>query len=204
MDQRQQLLQVLTPKQQKFCHLYLSNSSAAKSYAEAYNITNEEVARKSGWRLLRANPKVGAFLRYEQAALATRYALPKARLIEMHYKVVELYNELLDLLKIKNKSKDDKDRVKEIQSSISTADYRLALAEIGKLQGEYVNKSETTTTTKTIRIVSVEPENNLLGEATDVEFSEVKQLAEPTPSDIIIITAAEQLPSSSDENTDEQ
>lgn len=193
-DKRQELLSTLNPKQQKFCHLYLATSSAAKAYSEAYGVEDETLAKRSGWRLLKQNPKVGAFLRYEQAALATRYALPKAKLIEMHYKVVELYNELLDLLKIKNKTPDDKERVKEINSTISTADYRLALAEIGKLQGEYVSKSETVNTTRTIRIVTND-QTLLPPPQQDVDlFLD----AAPSASTIIVV-AAEQLDQASSE-----
>ena len=144
----------LTPKQERFCNLYVELGNSSEAYRQAYDVkenTKDETIWVNASKLL---SDTNVILRVEQLRkdLREQNKLSQQDIIDYHMEIVDWYRELKELARQKNLSKEDKARVYMLKDLIKGSDYRGSLDSITKMLGlnapEKVEVKDTTHKTK--------------------------------------------------------
>lgn len=115
----------LSPKQKIFCHNYIYDWNATRSYLEAYkNTINPNVARAAGSRLL-AKVNVQKYIEEIQKDLEKLAGISRMKIISEHMKmafssIAHLHNTWIERKEFESLTDDQKACISEISTSIKT------------------------------------------------------------------------------------
>ena len=127
----------LTPKQEKFCQLYVELGNASDAYRGSYDVkpdTKPETIHNKGYEL---SNKVELKGRIEEirANLKKANKIDKQWIIDQHQEIIDWYKELKQLAKQEDISDKDKKRVYMLKDVIKGSDFRGSLDSITKMLG---------------------------------------------------------------------
>ena len=144
-EKRELLYSCLRDKQKAFCDLVLDHIPPAQAYNQAYGLADHKSCVKSANALLKYNDNVINYITFEKDIQQKQELMTKGDLIYLHKRIIDTYASMLNLLSSDTPlSKEQKEKLRNYQNTIKTSDFRSALIEIGKLQGDYVEKIEVT------------------------------------------------------------
>ena len=126
----------LTPKEQKFAELYVELGNASEAYRQAYDVTTtnlETIAPKASKLLNKYN--ISTRIEELKESLRNDNKITQQTIIDYHKKMVEAWEELWELGKKQNKSKDDTQRFYLLKEMVKGSDYRGSLDSITKMLG---------------------------------------------------------------------
>ena len=127
----------LTPKQEKFCQLYVELGNASDAYRGSYDVketTTKESVNVSASRLM-ADPKLTLRIDEIRANLKKANKIDKQWIIDQHQEIIDWYKELKQLAKQEDISDKDKKRVYMLKDLIKGSDFRGSLDSITKMLG---------------------------------------------------------------------
>jgi len=129
----------LTVKQEKFAELVVKLGNQSEAYRQAYDVSettsNETVKVKAS--ILAAKDNVRVTIDKLRKQLKEEHKVDRDRIISHHFKMIEAWEELWELGKKNDKTKDEVQRFYLLKEMVKGSDYRGSLAEISKLTGLY-------------------------------------------------------------------
>lgn len=146
-------MKTLTPKQEKFAELYVELGNASEAYRRSYDVrpnTKQTSINEKASQLLN---KVAIRSRVEQLREELRESnkVTKDWIIQKHKDLIEWYEELKELSRRKDLTKEEKSRVYMLKDLIKGSDFRGSLDSLTKMLG-YNEPDKTEHTIKTVDI----------------------------------------------------
>ena len=128
----------LTIKERNFCDIYVKTGNGAQSYRDAYNKPNlkPEQASTRAYELLQIS-YIAETIDKLREQLKEEHKVDRDRIISHHFKMIEAWEELWELGRKNDKTKDEVQRFYLLKEMVKGSDYRGSLAEISKLTGLY-------------------------------------------------------------------
>ena len=129
----------MTIKELEFCNLYIKNKgNGSQAYREAYNKPNLHPSQAStrSYELLQIsyiNDKIEELRKETMKA----HDIDRDRMVKYYLRLVEAWEELWELGKKENKTKEEIQRFYLCKDLVKGSDYKSCLAEISKLTGLY-------------------------------------------------------------------
>ena len=127
----------LTPKQEKFCNLYIETGNASEAYRGSYNVL-ETTKDKSVWeeasRLL-ADVKVSSRVAELKEEVQEKHAITREDIINMYLEIVSDSNDTMTLGRFKGLDKEDKSRFYRMAALTTNGDKLRALESLRKMLG---------------------------------------------------------------------
>lgn len=126
----------LTVKEEKFAQLVVELGNQSEAYRQAYDCSN--MTDKSVWELAsRAVNEDKVMSRIEQLKQELRDAnkITKQKVIDYHLRMVEAWEELFQLGKKENKTKEETQRFYLCKELVKGSDYRGSLDSVSKMLG---------------------------------------------------------------------
>jgi uncharacterized protein YmfQ (DUF2313 family) len=129
----------LTDKQEKFAQLVVKLGNQSEAYRQAYDVketTSEQVVYNESSKL--ATDRYIS-VRIEELREQTKkaHAIDRDRMVKYNLRLVEAWEELWELGKKENKTKEEIQRFYLCKDLVKGSDYKSCLAEISKLTGLY-------------------------------------------------------------------
>lgn len=129
----------LTVKQERFAQLVVKLGNQSEAYRQAYNVkgtTSEQVVHNEASKL--ATDRYIS-VRIEELREETKkaHAIDRDRMVKYNLRLVEAWEELWELGKKENKTKEEIQRFYLCKDLVKGSDYKSCLAEISKLTGLY-------------------------------------------------------------------
>ncbi len=127
----------LTPKQEKFCQLYVELGNKSDAYRGAYDVKSTTTNASVNSKAYELCEKVELRLRIEEirANLKKANKIDKQWIIDQHQEIIDWYKELKQLAKQEDISDKDKKRVYMLKDLIKGSDFRGSLDSITKMLG---------------------------------------------------------------------
>jgi hypothetical protein len=142
LTRKEQLITELSPGQLTFVNeLVVNGGDRRKAYIVAYPTSNEAYASANASHLLDVE-KVQEYYMLLQTATLIKYKVTRQDLISMHMRIIKAYDKLLSLIEKDNKTEQDYLDISTYKGYIKASDYKDALEQIGRLQGDYVERHE--------------------------------------------------------------
>jgi len=129
----------LTIKQEKFAQLVVKLGNQSEAYRQAYNVsetTSIETIKAKASRLA-SQYNISTTIEKLREQLKEEHKVDRDRIISHHFKMIEAWEELWELGKKNDKTKDEVQRFYLLKEMVKGSDYRGSLAEISKLTGLY-------------------------------------------------------------------
>jgi len=129
----------LTIKQEKFAQLVVKLGNQSEAYRQAYNVsetTSVETIKAKASRLA-SQYNISTTIEKLREQLKEEHKVDRDRIISHHFKMIEAWEELWELGKKNDKTKDEVQRFYLLKEMVKGSDYRGSLAEISKLTGLY-------------------------------------------------------------------
>lgn len=129
----------LTIKQEKFAQLVVKLGNQSEAYRQAYNVsetTSVETIKAKASRLA-SQYNISTTIERLREQLKEEHKVDRDRIISHHFKMIEAWEELWELGKKNDKTKDEVQRFYLLKEMVKGSDYRGSLAEISKLTGLY-------------------------------------------------------------------
>lgn len=129
----------LTVKQEKFAELVVKLGNQSEAYRQAYDVsptTTTESVNVNASKLM-ADANISLRVAELRKQLKEEHKVDRDRIIKHHFKMVEAWEELWELGKKNDKTKDEVQRFYLLKEMVKGSDYRGSLAEISKLTGLY-------------------------------------------------------------------
>jgi uncharacterized protein YmfQ (DUF2313 family) len=128
----------LTDKQEKFAQLVVKLGNQSEAYRQAYDVNDKD----SDWIRIKASQlcaQDNISITIEQLREQTKkaHAIDRDRMVKYNLRLVEAWEELWELGKKENKTKEDIQRFYLCKDLVKGSDYKSCLAEISKLTGLY-------------------------------------------------------------------
>ena len=133
------IMKKLTVKQEKFAELVVKLGNQSEAYRQAYNVsekTKTETINKRSSELM-ADGAISGRVAELRKQLKEEHKVDRDRIISHHFKMIEAWEELWELGKKNDKTKDEVQRFYLLKEMVKGSDYRGSLAEISKLTGLY-------------------------------------------------------------------
>jgi len=128
----------LTIKQEKFANLYVELGNASEAYRQAYDVgvdTTEGTINVKASRLLKES-KISLRVESLREELKKKHDVSQNRLIGYHIQMIEAWEELWELGKKANKTKDETQRFYLLKEMVKGSDYRGSIDSIAKMTGQ--------------------------------------------------------------------
>lgn len=127
----------LTPKQEKFCNLYIETGNGAEAYRQAYNVspnTKVDTCSNNAYKMLQTTEII---TRVEELREATqkKHAITREDIINMYLEIVSDSNDTMTLARLKGLDKDEKSRFYRMAALTTNGDKLRALESLRKMLG---------------------------------------------------------------------
>ncbi len=143
----------LTPKQEKFCNLYIELNSQAAAYLEAYDVsetTKRETVRSLANRELKKG-HIRVRIVEIQNELGEQYKIKQGYIITKLLDVINSAEETFELAKLVDADKEERTRFFRMMNQTKNSDILSALSQLAKMLG--LNEVEKSEVKQTIEIV---------------------------------------------------
>lgn len=126
----------LTPKQEKFCNLYIETGNASEAYRGSYDCSNTKdnvVWVKASELLAKGN----VLVRVNELKEATqeKHAITREDIINMYLEIVSDSNDTMTLARLEAASKEEKSRFYRMAAITTNGDKLRALESLRKMLG---------------------------------------------------------------------
>ena len=144
----------LTDKQEKFAQLVVKLGNQSEAYRQAYDVKETTTIESVNQKAYELASRVDIGLRIEELREQTKkaHAIDRDRMVKYNLRLVEAWEELWELGKKENKTKEEIQRFYLCKDLVKGSDYKSCLAEISKLtelyQPEKVEIKDTSHTTE--------------------------------------------------------
>ena len=129
----------LTIKQEKFAQLVVKLGNQSEAYRQAYDVKETTTIESVNQKAYELAGRVDIRLRIEELREQTKkaHAIDRDRMVKYNLRLVEAWEELWELGKKENKTKEEIQRFYLCKDLVKGSDYKSCLAEISKLTGLY-------------------------------------------------------------------
>jgi uncharacterized protein YmfQ (DUF2313 family) len=129
----------LTDKQEKFAQLVVKLGNQSESYRQAYDVKETTTTESVNVQASVLMSDLNISLRVEELREQTKkaHAIDRDRMVKYNLRLVEAWEELWELGKKENKTKEEIQRFYLCKDLVKGSDYKSCLAEISKLTGLY-------------------------------------------------------------------
>jgi uncharacterized protein YmfQ (DUF2313 family) len=129
----------LTDKQEKFAQLVVKLGNQSEAYRQAYDVKETTTIESVNQKAYELASRVDIGLRIEELREQTKkaHAIDRDRMVKYNLRLVEAWEELWELGKKENKTKEEIQRFYLCKDLVKGSDYKSCLAEISKLTGLY-------------------------------------------------------------------
>ena len=129
----------LTDKQEKFAQLVVKLGNQSEAYRQAYDVKETTTTESVNQKAYELASRVDIGLRIEELREQTKkaHAIDRDRMVKYNLRLVEAWEELWELGKKENKTKEEIQRFYLCKDLVKGSDYKSCLAEISKLTGLY-------------------------------------------------------------------
>jgi CRISPR/Cas system-associated endoribonuclease Cas2 len=129
----------LTDKQEKFAQLVVKLGNQSEAYRQAYDVKETTTTESVNVQASALMSDLNISLRVEELREQTKKAhdIDRDRMVKYNLRLVEAWEELWELGKKENKTKEEIQRFYLCKDLVKGSDYKSCLAEISKLTGLY-------------------------------------------------------------------
>lgn len=129
----------LTDKQERFAQLVVKLGNQSEAYRQAYDVKETTTTESVNVQASALMSDLNISLRVEQLREQTKkaHAIDRDRMVKYNLRLVEAWEELWELGKKENKTKEEIQRFYLCKDLVKGSDYKSCLAEISKLTGLY-------------------------------------------------------------------
>ena len=129
----------LTVKQEKFAQLVVKLGNQSEAYRQAYDVKETTTTESVNVQASVLMSDLNISLRVEELREETKkaHAIDRDRMVKYNLRLVEAWEELWELGKKENKTKEEIQRFYLCKDLVKGSDYKSCLAEISKLTGLY-------------------------------------------------------------------
>jgi uncharacterized protein YmfQ (DUF2313 family) len=129
----------LTIKQEKFAQLVVKLGNQSEAYRQAYDVKETTTIESVNVQASVLMSDLNISLRVEELREQTKkaHAIDRDRMVKYNLRLVEAWEELWELGKKENKTKEEIQRFYLCKDLVKGSDYKSCLAEISKLTGLY-------------------------------------------------------------------
>jgi uncharacterized protein YmfQ (DUF2313 family) len=129
----------LTDKQEKFAQLVVKLGNQSEAYRQAYDVKETTTTESVNVQASALMSDLNISLRVEELRDQTKkaHAIDRDRMVKYNLRLVEAWEELWELGKKENKTKEEIQRFYLCKDLVKGSDYKSCLAEISKLTGLY-------------------------------------------------------------------
>ena len=129
----------LTDKQEKFAQLVVKLGNQSEAYRQAYDVKETTTTESVNVQASVLMSDLNISLRVEELREETKkaHAIDRDRMVKYNLRLVEAWEELWELGKKENKTKEEIQRFYLCKDLVKGSDYKSCLAEISKLTGLY-------------------------------------------------------------------
>jgi uncharacterized protein YmfQ (DUF2313 family) len=129
----------LTDKQEKFAQLVVKLGNQSEAYRQAYDVKETTTTESVNVQASALMSDLNISLRVEELREQTKkaHAIDSDRMVKYNLRLVEAWEELWELGKKENKTKEEIQRFYLCKDLVKGSDYKSCLAEISKLTGLY-------------------------------------------------------------------
>ena len=129
----------LTDKQEKFAKLVVKLGNQSEAYRQAYDVKETTTIESVNVQASVLMSYLNISLRVEELREQTKkaHAIDRDRMVKYNLRLVEAWEELWELGKKENKTKEEIQRFYLCKDLVKGSDYKSCLAEISKLTGLY-------------------------------------------------------------------
>jgi len=128
----------LTPKEQEFAELCVELGNQSEAYRRAYNVkpttSNDTIKVKAS--VLASKDNISITINELREELKKKHNVSQDRLIGYHIQMIEAWEELWELGKKANKTKDETQRFYLLKEMVKGSDYRGSIDSIAKMTGQ--------------------------------------------------------------------
>jgi hypothetical protein len=127
----------LTDKQEKFAQLVVKLGNQSEAYRQAYDVKETTTTESVNVQASVLMSDLNISLRVEELREQTKkaHAIDSDRMVKYNLRLVEAWEELWELGKKENKTKEEIQRFYLCKDLVKGSDYKSCLAEISKLTG---------------------------------------------------------------------
>jgi uncharacterized protein YmfQ (DUF2313 family) len=129
----------LTVKQEKFAQLVVKLGNQSEAYRQAYDVKKTTTSESVNVQASALMSDLNISLRVQELREQTKkaHAIDRDRMVKYNLRLVEAWEELWELGKKENKTKEEIQRFYLCKDLVKGSDYKSCLAEISKLTGLY-------------------------------------------------------------------
>lgn len=129
----------LTDKQEKFAQLVVKLGNQSEAYRQAYDVKETTTTESVNVQASALMSDLNISLRVQELREQTKkaHAIDRDRMVKYNLRLVEAWEELWELGKKENKTKEEIQRFYLCKDLVKGSDYKSCLAEISKLTGLY-------------------------------------------------------------------
>lgn len=129
----------LTDKQEKFAQLVVKLGNQSEAYRQAYDVKETTTIESVNVQASVLMSDLNISLRVQELREETKkaHAIDRDRMVKYNLRLVEAWEELWELGKKENKTKEEIQRFYLCKDLVKGSDYKSCLAEISKLTGLY-------------------------------------------------------------------
>jgi uncharacterized protein YmfQ (DUF2313 family) len=129
----------LTDKQEKFAQLVVKLGNQSEAYRQAYDVKETTTTESVNVQASVLMSDLNISLRVQELRDQTKkaHAIDRDRMVKYNLRLVEAWEELWELGKKENKTKEEIQRFYLCKDLVKGSDYKSCLAEISKLTGLY-------------------------------------------------------------------
>ena len=145
----------LTPKQRRFCELYVDNGNASESYRLAYDVgidTKVSTITSKASHLL-AEYKISTTIDILSFHQAYKFEITRSDVAQGYLEIINAWRSLMVLASKESLSKDEKQKFYLLKEMVKGSDYRGAYDSLAKMFG--LNEPDKTQIDQTIKEIQV-------------------------------------------------
>lgn len=145
----------LTPKQRKFCELYVDNGNASESYRLAYDVgidTKVETIKVNASKLL-SDTNISLTIDKLRKQQADKFEITRSDVAQGYLEIINAWRSLMVLASKEKLSKDEKQKFYLLKEMVKGSDYRGAYDSLAKMFG--LNEPDKTQIDQTIKEIQV-------------------------------------------------
>ena len=145
----------LTPKQRRFCELYVDNGNASESYRLAYDVgidTKVSTITSKASHLL-AEYNISTTIDKLRKQQAERFEITRSDVAQGYLEIINAWKRLMVLASKESLSKDEKQKFYLLKEMVKGSDYRGAYDSLAKMFG--LNEPDKTQIDQTIKEIQV-------------------------------------------------
>ena len=145
----------LTPKQRRFCELYVDNGNASESYRLAYDVginTKVETIKVNASKLL-SDTNISLTIDKLRKQQADKFEISRSDVAKGYLEIINAWRSLMVLASKEKLSKDEKQKFYLLKEMVKGSDYRGAFDSLAKMFG--LNEPDKTQIDQTVKEIQV-------------------------------------------------